>query len=299
MAKVLEMARKLSDAGYTSVDIREAMPYIQAFQDKVMVVKIGGSVLNDAGADRQAFLRDVTFMARIGIRVIMVHGGSRHMNDRMKERKLEARVHNGERYTDSETLSLAVEVFNELNRELVAHINAVGGNAVGFPAGASAVVFAERKGNDLANHVGRPTGVDLERLRSLRPEYIPVIPCIGRRGSDLFNINADEVAGKIAETCKAEKLILLTDVDGVRDAKGQLISTLTFSETKRLIEENVIAGGMIPKVSVCLSALDAGVRKAHIINGSTAGSLLCEVLSDSGVGTEIVRNGQMAVAAGA
>ncbi len=289
MGKVvlLEAARELSTKfGYTPVQLREAIPYIREFQHKVMAVKIGGSVLHD-GTSQRTFFEDVVFMAHIGVRMILVHGGSRQLSERMRREGIEPKLQHGERYTDHRTLNLAVEVFNELNAEIVAAIRAVGGKAVGFPAGRGGVVRAERKGRDEGNFVGTVTGIDTERLIALKEQYIPVITCIGGNG-DLFNINADEVAAAIASALRAEKLILLTNVDGVNDAAGHLISTLTLRQTQALLTSGVISSGMVPKVKVCLDALKAGVGKTHIINGSREGSLLCEVLTDTGVGTEIV-----------
>lgn len=291
MAKVvlLTAAKRLSaEFGYSKLQLREAIPYIREFQDKTMVVKVGGSILDD-DADSRPFLEDIVFMKQIGISVVLVHGGSRDLSNRMAEEGIKPRMMDGERYTDRRTLELAVEVFNKINRQLVTSIKDLGGQALGFPAGGQALIQAERKGDDQGNFVGRVTRVDVERLQSLKPEYIPIATCIGTGASrQLYNINADEVASKIACALRAEKLILLTNVDGVVDAEGQLISTLTHRRTKQLLKAGIIQSGMRPKVRVCLEALQSGVQKTHIINGVKPGSILCEVLTDSGVGTEIV-----------
>jgi acetylglutamate kinase len=290
MGKVvlLEAAKRLSsEFGYTALQLREAIPYIREFQGKTMVVKIGGSVLH-AGTSQRTFFEDVVFMAHVGVRMILVHGGSRQLSERMRREGLEPKVQSGERYTDRPTLDLAVEVFSELNAEIVAGISSASGKAVGFPAAIGGIVRTERKGTDPNNFVGKVTAIDTERILALRDAYISVITCIGSSNQTLFNINADEVAGAIAGALRAEKLILLTDVDGVRDGHGNFASTLTLRQTKTLLASKVISSGMVPKVNVCLAALRAGVHKTHIINGSKEGSLLCEVLTDSGVGTEIV-----------
>jgi acetylglutamate kinase len=285
---LLEAAKKLSsNCGYTPLQLREAIPYIREFHHKVMVVKIGGSVLY-GGASQRIFLEDVIFLTQIGVRMVLVHGGSHQLSDRMKAAGLTPNLKNGERYTDARTLALAVQVFGEINATLVDLIKQAGGEAIGFPPGKGSVVRAARKGTDAENFVGRVTDVDTERIFALREEYIPVITCIGSNNGDLFNINADEVAARIARALRAEKLILTTDVDGVMDADNRLISTLTLRQAKSLVSSQVISSGMIPKVNVCLDALRCGVHKTHIISGKREGSLLCEVLTDSGVGTEIV-----------
>jgi acetylglutamate kinase len=270
MAKVVLMnaAKALArEHGFDSLQLREAIPYMREFQDKTMVVKVGGSVLEDVNS-QLTFLEDVVFMATIGIRVILVHGGSR--------------------YTDAVTLELAKTEFNKLNSQLVNSIRKLGGLAVGFPASEGTFICARRKGQDPLNFVGVVTGVDDSSLNSLKEGSIPVITCIGRSDTVFFNINADEVAAELAVAVKAEKLILLTDVDGVKDANGNLLSTLTRDEVERLLADGVIRAGMVPKVRVCLDALKHGVHKTHIVNGEVEGSLLCEVLSDAGAGTEIV-----------
>ncbi|MBI3768502.1 MAG: acetylglutamate kinase [Deltaproteobacteria bacterium] len=266
----------------------QAMPYIRQFRDKTMVVKVGGSVLH-GGTSQKAFLDDVIFMAQIGIHVVLVHGGSRHLTDKMRAAGIEPQVRDGERYTDRRTLAIATSVFNELNAALVDSIRALSGQAIGLRAGDSSVIFAKRKGSDPNNYVGTVTRVDAEPIRALKDGYIPVLTCIGSGDAgEHFNINADEVASRLACELHAAKLILLTNVDGVNGSDGRLISTLTAAEAERLMKTGVISSGMIPKVRMCLDALRGGVRKAHILNGSSKGSLLCEVLSDTGVGTEIV-----------
>jgi len=266
----------------------QTLPYIRKFHGKEMVVKVGGSILHET-ASQDAFLEDVIFMAQIGIRVVLVHGGARHLNDRMQKAGVKPRLKDGERHTDARTLVLAMEVFNKLNDHLVKSIRSLGGQAIGFRAGESAVILAKRKDEDPENYVGTVTGVDGEPIRALKEGYIPVLTCIGTGDSgEHFNINADEVASCLAGGLHCEKLILLTDVDGVKGSDDALISTLTDVEAERLMKIGVISRGMIPKVRMCLDALRDGVHKAHIINGSQEGSLLCEVLSDAGVGTEIV-----------
>lgn len=285
---LLEAAKKLSSSyGYTPLQLREAIPYIREFHHKVMVVKIGGSVLY-AGASQRTFFEDVVFMTQIGVRMVLVHGGSHQLSDRMKAEGITPNIKDGERYTDARTLALAVEIFGQINTAVVDSIKQAGGKAIGFPPGKGNIVRAERKGTDTENFVGRVTHIDTERIFALREEYIPVITCIGSSNGDLFNVNADEVAARIASVLRAEKLILTTDVDGVMDADNRLISTLTLRQARSLVSSQVISSGMIPKVNVCLDALRCGVHKTHIINGKREGSLLCEVLTDSGVGTEIV-----------
>jgi acetylglutamate kinase len=290
MSKIvlLNAAKELRrNHGFGPIQLQEAIPYIREFQHKIMVVKVGGSVLDD-GANKHAFFEDVVFMADIGVRVILVHGGSRHLSKRMKDEGITPVVENGQRKTDKKTLELAVDEFNKLNLTVVEEVKAAGGRAVGFPAGGTPIVQAKRLGHDKDNFVGKVTVINTDALMAISEGYVPVVTCIGASKSELFNINADDVAGAIAGAMKAEKLILLTDKDGVNDEGGNLMATMTFRQVKNLIAKGVIKGGMVPKVNVCLDALRQGVKKTHIINGSTKDSLLCEVFTDKGIGTEIV-----------
>lgn len=281
----LELAKRLSiDPNYAGIDLGEAIPYIREFENKVMVVKVGGSVLED-GDDQRTFLADVAFMARIGIRTVLIHGGSRQLSAEMKRRGMEVRSTDGVRHTEKATLDLAVEVFDEINTRLVEMLR----QHSCLAQRTRDVVFAKRLGVDLTNFVGRIDRIDLRPFEGLKDKTVPVLTCLGFDGRTHFNMNADLVASAVAGELKAEKLILLTDVPGVKSRTGELISTLTTVEAENLISQGVIRNGMIPKVRVCLDALENGVHKTHIIDGSAKGSLLCELLSDSGVGTEIVK----------
>jgi len=287
--RLLHAARELSADGYTPVELREAIPYIQKFHHCTMVVKVGGSVLEDEDIDHTTFFKDVVFMAHIGARMILVHGGSRQLTTRMEAEGITPDIVHGVRRTNRRVLGLAVEEFNKLNKRITECVKAAGGKPVPFLAGKSDVIQAERKDKDPENFVGKVTGVNIERLTVLKDKCIPLVTCIGTDSDGtLLNINADEVAAAIAKSLKAAKLIVLTDANGVNDAKGKLISTLTMRQTTSLLASGVINKGMIPKVKTCIDALRAGVGKAHIINGNKTGALLSEVLTDGGIGTEIV-----------
>lgn len=285
---LLDAAKKLrKNHGFGALELREAIPYIRAFQGTTMVVKIGGSVL-DSPKSGSAFFDDVVFMAEIGVRMILVHGGSRQLTDRMNVKGIKPQIVKGVRFTDRATLELAVSVFNDLNAEIVESVKQHGGRAVGCPAGRGGLVRAVRAGSDERNFVGRVADIDIDAFHAFKDGCIPVVTCIGTDGASLYNINADAVSSGIAGALKAEKLILMTDVDGVRDADGTILPTLTRAKVNELIESGVVAKGMVPKVSVCLEALAAGVHKTHIINGAQTDSLLSEVFTDQGVGTEII-----------
>ncbi len=270
--------------------LREAIPYINAFSGKRFVLKIGGSVLNDLSL-LPSLIEDVVFLKKVGISVILVHGGSRHLNDEMKSRNLQVKSINGLRVTSAEVLELAAEVFatisNEIKNEIIKH-------------GYKCVIFGRESGLVKSQQidalrlgfVGTPRSVDVSLLEALADNVIPVVSAVtaGTKSTDVgFNVNADDVAGIIASATKAEKVIFMTDVDGVLDENGNLLSSLTVSQVEELIEKRVIQGGMIPKVQTCLNALKGGAKKCHIVKGS-AHSFIDEILTDEGVGTEFIKD---------
>ncbi|MDA0335190.1 MAG: acetylglutamate kinase [bacterium] len=278
----------------------EALPYIQFFRGKTVVVKYGGSTLTPE-ADVDTVLRDLVFMELVGINPVIVHGGGPAIDRRLKERNIETKRVNGLRITDQETMQVVEDVlFGEVNAGLVAAIEALGGNAVGVSARNTGILSVRphiaqtAEGPVALGFVGEVTAVDAGPLHELiAREAIPVVAPIGR-GEDgaAYNVNADTAAGEIAGALHAEKLVFLTDVTGIlRNPADEstLMSTVRLGEVERLIAQGVLQGGMIPKVLAGVHSVRAGVRKTHIIDGRIPHSILLEVFTDEGVGTQIVQ----------
>lgn len=280
--------------------LTEALPYIKKYYDRIVVVKMGGSLMDDPNAERQ-LLRDVVFMNYVGMQPIIVHGGGKEISAAMNEAGIEPHFVEGLRYTDERTLAIAEHVLcGQINNRLVAGLQEFGCNAVGLHSLASCVLFSERMFLDGSDNrridigfVGRVTDVNAQILRLLvKSDTIPVIAPIARdRAGGRLNINADLAAGEVAASVKAEKLVMLSDTHGIRaDIKDpdSYYPSLTRSRVESLVKEGVINKGMLPKVQACLRALEAGVSKAHIVDGRIAHSLLLEIFTDKGVGTEIL-----------
>jgi acetylglutamate kinase len=291
----------MGDAIVKAEALIEALPYIQAFDEKVVVVKLGGSCMEDPVA-RRRMLTDVAFMSAVGIRPVLVHGGGPAIDAAMKRAGLEPRKVRGMRYTDEPTLDIAEDVLvNQINADVVNILRELGENPLGLHSRSSCVVFAEKmlvqEGGETVDVglVGRCVHVNAPLLHALcAAEVIPVIAPIARavQGAGRFNVNADVVAGDIAAALKAEKLVMLSDTHGIRlnpSDPDSLATSLTEEQIRRLIAEGVITKGMLPKVEACLTALAAGVKKAHIIDGGIPHSLMLEVYTHRGVGTEIRR----------
>jgi len=278
----------------------EALPYIQAFRDKTVVVKYGGSTLTDDD-DVDTVLRDIVFMESVGINPVIVHGGGPAINRRLQELNIETKRVNGLRVTDEATMRVVEEVlFGQVNAEIVAAIDKLGGRAVGISAKEARVMHVSKHmppspdGPVDIGFVGDVERIDPGPLLELAGQgVIPVVAPIGRGESgESFNVNADTAAGEIAAALRAEKLVFLTDVKGIMsdptDA-GSLLSTLHVGQVDELIEAEVISGGMIPKVGACVKSVKAGVRKTHIIDGRIPHSMLLEFFTNEGIGTEIVQ----------
>jgi acetylglutamate kinase len=281
----------------------EAMGWIRRFRDKITVIKLGGSVMEDEEALRH-LLVDVVFMETVGMRPIVVHGGGAAISRAMDEAGLEPRFIQGRRYTDDATLKIVDRVLaGEINESIAAHIEEFGGRAMPLNFLGETnnnVLFGERltlagddgKPIDLG-HVGRVTRVDRDTIENLcYAGQVPVIPsmCEGEAGERL-NVNADTAATAVAQALGAEKLVFLSDVNGVRrdkDDPGSLIHSLNAEKARRLIADGAIEAGMIPKVEACLDTLQKGVRKIHIIDGRIRHSLMLEIYTNEGIGTEIV-----------
>lgn len=278
----------------------EALPYIERYYGRVVVVKLGGSVMDNPETERE-ILRDIAFMNYVGMQPIIVHGGGREITAAMDEAGLEPQWVQGLRYTDERTLTIAENVLcGRINRRIVETLESLGVAAIGLNSLATCVLFAERK--YLAGEgdrridigfVGRVTGVNAKVLDLLcKADTVPVIApiAIDPAGGSL-NCNADTAAGEVAAAVKAEKLVMVSDTHGIRtDPKDEnsFRSSLNRAEINDLMARRVIDKGMIPKVEACLRAIDAGVNKAHIIDGRLEHSLLLEIFTDKGVGTQIL-----------
>ncbi len=272
----------------------EAIPYIHEFRRKIFVIKYGGSILDDDKIRHQV-LQDIVFLSYVGIRVIIVHGGGPHISARMKEQGLKSEFVDGIRVTDHATLKIVGEELEKLNQRIVAEIKALRGDVTGLKGQENIIFVKKKKAAKDLGYVGTITSVNKEHLEAhLEKGQITVVSPMGVTvEKQPHNVNADEVAAAIANSMKAEKLVLLTDVPGVmRDIKDMstLFSTLTLKEVDELIKSQVIVGGMIPKVSSCVEALQGGgVHKTHIVDARLAHALLLEFFTDQGVGTQIVK----------
>jgi len=271
----------------------EALPYIKAFQEKVVVIKYGGSAIVDA-KKRRKILEDVIFMSYAGMYPVIVHGGGPYINKKLKKKKIMSRFVRGLRVTDERTLNVIKEVMSRVNRQIVMEIRRLGGKAKGIAA-RNRVVRAKKMNRfgDIG-FVGEITSVNTAKIEAIyRRGAIPVISPLGTGRDGLtYNVNADDASAAVAGHLEAEKLALLTDVDGImRDINdgGSLISSLTVKQVKGLMARKRIAEGMIPKVKACITALSAGVNKVHIINGGLTHALLLEIFTDEGIGTQVVK----------
>ena len=275
----------------------EALPYLEAFQGKTLVIKYGGSAMEKADLKEQ-FARDVLLLRLIGIRPVIVHGGGPQIGALMKKLGKEPHFVGGMRVTDSETMELVEMVLvGKLNKEIVGLINVHGGRAVGLSGKDANLLRARKRLHRMPDGstvdlglVGEVETVNADVIRLFEDNgLIPVIAPVGVGAhGESYNINADLVAGEVAAALRAEKLIHLTDVQGINDEDGRLVSRLTKRDAERLIKANVIDGGMLPKVESALRALEGGAAKAHIIDGRVPHAVLLEVFTHECIGTEIV-----------
>ena len=280
--------------------LSEALPYIQRFYDKTIVIKYGGNAMTDETL-KQGFARDVVLLKLVGMNPVIVHGGGPQIGDLLKRVGKQSEFIQGMRVTDRETMDVVEMVLGGLvNKEIVNLINQHGGKAVGLSGKDGGMIrarklmlkHAEKEGEWLdIGQVGEVVAIDPELVALLDTrDFIPVIAPIGvGEHGEAYNINADLVAGKLAETLGAEKLILLTNTTGVLDKAGGLLTGLTAERISGLIADGTISGGMLPKVSCALTAVKNGVKTSHIIDGRVEHALLLEVLTDQGVGTLIKR----------
>ena len=267
----------------------EALPYIRQFAGKVMVIKYGGHAMEHEGL-KHSFAEDVALLKYVGMHPVIVHGGGPQIDAALTARGIEPRFVRGLRVTDETTMAVVEQVLvGQINKEIVALINRHGRRAVGLSGKDGELVVAVRQsGPDDLGLVGEVQKVNPGVIQAL-DGFIPVIaPTAADAGGQTYNINADVVAGRIAAALGAEKLILLTDIEGVKGRDGRLIPTLTPREAEALVADGTVSAGMIPKIGCCIAALNGGVHQAHVIDGRVRHALLLEVLTSRGVGTELV-----------
>lgn len=281
--------------------LMEALPYIQRFHGKTLVVKMGGNAMTDDVLKR-SFARDIVLMKLVGLNPIVVHGGGPQIGDLLEKLHIESRFVDGMRVTDAATMDVVQMVLGGLvNQEIVSLINSEGGRAIGITGKDGQLIQASRMTITKASadlrepeiidigHVGEVTHINREVIDLLvNSNFVPVIAPIGVGATgESYNINADLVAGAVAAAVGAEKLLLLTNTAGVLNLAGEVINEIRLEQVDAMVRDGVISGGMLPKIQCALDAVAAGVRSAHIIDGRVAHAVLLEVLTDSGVGTLI------------
>ena len=273
----------------------EALPYIRRFSGRTVVVKYGGNAL--AGTESDAltlFAQDIVLMRSVGMRPVVVHGGGPQISDLMRRLGKTAEFRDGLRVTDAETVDIArMVLLGQVNPSIVSAINRHGSLAIGV-SGEDAGLIRARRADPELGFVGEVDAIDpIVLVRLLDQDMIPVVATIGTDGSgQAYNINADAVAGAIAEALGAEKLVYLTDIEGLRrdvDDPSSLIRQSTADELQRLIDEGVLQGGMIPKIASCVHAVSHGVERAHILDGRIPHVLLLEIFTDEGIGTMVTK----------
>ncbi|QPN64256.1 acetylglutamate kinase [Synechococcus sp. CBW1004] len=273
--------------------LSEALPYIQRFAGRRIVIKYGGAAMVHAEL-REAVFRDLVLLASVGVQPVVIHGGGPEINQWLGRIGLEAQFRDGLRVTDPATMEVVEMVLvGRVNKQIVNGLHRLGGRAVGLSGSDGQLVLARTLGDGSHGLVGEVASVNPTVLEPLLANgYIPVISSVAPdTGGQAHNINADTVAGELAAALDAKKLILLTDTAGIlrdRHDPGSLIRQLTLAEGRRLIADGVVAGGMIPKTECCIRALAQGVGAAHIIDGRVAHALLLEVFTDAGIGTMVV-----------
>lgn len=289
----------------------ESLPYIRKFSGKTIVVKYGGHAMVDAKL-KNDFARDITLLKYVGLNPVVVHGGGPQINKVLDSMGIVPKFIRGMRYTDEKIMDVVEMVLGgKVNKEIVAEINSCGGRAAGLTGKDGNLIFAEKmtmyqEKEDAEDEkppeiidpgmVGEVSNIDASIIHTLADKgFIPVIAPVGAgKNGETYNINADLVASRIASALNAERLILLTDVDGLLDSKSQLISSVDSKKAEKMIQAGEIKGGMIPKIECCMEVLEDGVEKAHIINGTRSHALLLELFTDSGIGTQLTlkKNGE-------
>ena len=291
------MPLNIANAEMKARTLSEALPYIQRFFDKTIVIKYGGNAMTEP-ALQESFARDVVLLKLVGMNPVVVHGGGPQINELLKRIGKEGEFVQGMRVTDEETMDVVEMVLGKVNKDIVNLINKHGGKAVGLTGQDSAFIRAGRMLLESQHEPGKMLDIGLVgEISSIDPaiisfldsgDFIPVIAPIGvGSGGETLNINADVVAGRLAEVLKAEKLVLLTNTPGVLDKNGRLLTGLTPKQIDELVKDGTLSGGMLPKIGSALDAARGGVRSVHIIDGRVEHALLLEILTDEGVGTLI------------
>jgi len=274
----------------------EALPYIKKFYGKTVAIKYGGHAMTDPEL-KDKVITDIVLMKYVGINPVIVHGGGPEINQWLKKTETPSEFVNGMRITDEKIMEIVQMVLvGKVNKEIVSLVEKNGGKAMGLSGIDGQMIKARKKraylnGSEVdLGFVGEIEEIDPQLIHTaLRNDFIPVIAPVGTGNGQVYNINADYVAGSIAASLKADKLVLLTDVEGVLDKEKKLISSLNFREARNMIEAGVIEGGMIPKIECCMEVLSRGVERVHIIDGRLPHALLLEIFTDQGVGTMVVK----------
>lgn len=273
--------------------LSEALPYIQQFSGRIVVVKYGGAAMKDSTL-KSTVMRDIVFLSCVGLRPVVVHGGGPEINTWLGKLGIEPQFKNGLRVTDAPTMDVVEMVLvGRVNKEIVSLINTAGGSAVGLCGKDGGLIRARPRGEEGIGFVGEVSHLNPQLIESLIDAgYIPVISSVAAdEMGQPYNINADTVAGELAAALGAEKLILLTDIPGIlkdKDDSSTLIAKLDIQTARQLIDDGTVAGGMIPKVQCCVRSLAQGVRAAHILDGRIPHSLLLETFTNEGIGSMIV-----------
>jgi len=282
--------------------LMEALPYFRRFYGKTFVIKYGGHAMIDEEL-KEGFAQDIVLLKYVGINPVIVHGGGPQIDTVLDRMGITSRYVRGMRVTDQETMDIVEMVLvGKVNKEIVTLINQHGGMAVGLSGKDGGLILARKMNVTVSNNGEAPEIVDIGMVGEIvginplvidsldENKFIPVIAPVGVGAKgETYNINADLVAGEVAEALHAEKLILMTDVEGVKDKKGEFLSTLKVNQARKLIQEGIVGSGMIPKVECCIEALKSGVGKTHILDGRVKHAVLLEIFTKEGVGTEVVK----------
>jgi acetylglutamate kinase len=300
------MSLTLDSAMNVARVLTEALPYIQRFTGRTIVVKFGGNAMTDPGL-HESFARDIVLMKLVGMNPVVVHGGGPQIGRLLEKLNIQTRFVNGMRVTDSETMDVVEMVLGgSVNKEIVSSISRNGGKAIGVTGKDGRMIRASRVSVERFSpelnateiidigHVGEVRQIDTDMLDViLASNFIPVIAPIGVDDEgNTYNINADFVAGKLAQVMQAEKLMLLTNVAGLMDAKGTVLTGLSAGRVDELIADGTVHGGMLPKINCALEAVKSGVASAHIVDGRVPHAVLLEIFTDEGMGTKITRRGE-------
>ncbi|MFY9176685.1 MAG: acetylglutamate kinase [Caldicoprobacterales bacterium] len=277
----------------------EALPYIQKLRGKTVVIKYGGNAMVDEDITK-TIMQDITLLKYVGVNPVVVHGGGPKINETLDAMNIKSEFYNGLRITNEDAIDVVQMVLaGSINKDIVAQLNCLGGKAIGLCGKDGNLILAVKKKNmdnvDLG-YVGEIKKINSKMIELLaQDEYIPVIAPIGTDSQgQSYNINADTAAGEIAAALKAEKLIFLTDIDGIYlnpEDKDSLLSVISIPEIYELMDKGIISGGMIPKVLGCIKALQQGVNRTHILNGTIPHPILLEIFTDKGIGTMVVKGG--------